>query len=343
MSTLDDLKFISQKDSSDALGVAEKQLSQLAHNFDIEINTEMDIDNIVFAGMGGSALAALMAKSVPGYKVPFEIVRNYDIPSYVNGKTLFIASSYSGNTEETLSALAQAEEAGAQVVVIAAGGKLGDIAEEKGYPMAELPGGIQPRMAAFYSFRALATVLDSIGQADGLLNELEEVAIKLKDLPSKYRADVLAKDNRAKQIAEDLMGKSVVVYGGPLLFPVAYKWKISFNENAKNVAWVNQYPEFDHNEFIGWSSHPVEKVYGVIDLVSSFEHAQVQKRFKVSDKHLSGLRPHPITVEAEGESLLEQMVSTIVLGDFTSLYLAILNDLDPTPVDLIEKLKKDLV
>jgi glucose/mannose-6-phosphate isomerase len=133
-----------------------------------------------------------------------------------------------------------------------------------------------------------------------------------------------------------------VIYAGPKLFPAAYKWKISFNENAKNVAWCSQLPEYNHNEFLGWTSHPVDKPYAVIDLRSNLEHPRVQKRFQIADKLLSGQRPAPEVVEVKGDTLVQQMLWAVALGDFVSLYTALLNGLNPTPVDLIEKLKAAL-
>ncbi len=342
---LDDLKLIHERDAQDALGVAERQWQQLGHDFTLGAEAERlkAVKNVVFAGMGGSALAAQMSVTWPGYDVPFEIVRGYTIPKYVTHDTLFIASSYSGNTEETLEALGQAEAAGALVAVITSGGKLAEIAKEKGYPLALMPSGMQPRMASLYNLRALVTILEYAGIAQDALDALEHASTFLKDQTLQWRADVPTEDNLAKQLALELVGKSPVVYAGPLMYPAAYKWKISFNENAKNVAWCNQYPEFNHNEFLGWTSHPVQKPYAVIDLKSSFEHPRVQKRFEVSNRLLSGKRPEPLTVEAQGKTVLEHMLWTIALGDFVSLYLAIANGLNPTPVDLIEKLKQELV
>lgn len=338
---LDDLKYIHERDAQDALGIAEKQWQQLTHDFVVEM-PPTNITNIVFGGMGGSALAALISTSWPGYDVPFEICRNYTIPTYVSNKTLFIASSYSGNTEETLAALEMAEAKGAVIAVIASGGRLATIAKEKNYPLALLPSGLQPRYATLYSYKALTTLLERAGIVHQALDGLMQGVNILKEVASEWRPDVPTKDNYAKQLAMEIMGKSAVVYAGPVLFPAAYKWKISFNENAKNVAWCNQYPEFNHNEFLGWTSHPTEKPYAVIDLRSSFEHPRVQKRFSVTERLLSGKRPAPLVVEAKGTSLLEQLLWTIALGDFVSLYLALLNSLNPTPVDLLEKLKQAL-
>ena len=114
------------------------------------------------------------------------------------------------------------------------------------------------------------------------------------------------------------------------------------NENAKNLAWCNQYPEFNHNEFIGWSSHPIAKPMGVVEIQSNLEHERVQKRFGVTQRLLSGMRPEPIVIKPEGDSLIKQLLWSCTLGDFVSIYLALLNGVDPTSVDLVEKFKKDL-
>lgn len=340
---LDDLVYIHEKDGQDALGIAEKQWQQLAHEFAIP-HLDFKPEHIIFAGMGGSALAAQLVLVWPGVPIPFVIVRDYQVPQFVSDKTLFIASSYSGNTEETLSALQQAEAANAYIVVIAAGGKLAEIAHEKNYPLALLPEVSQPRYAALYSFKAIVTILARLQliDNDGVMKSIGEATKVLQAATASWRPDVATHKNLAKQLALEIIGKSVVIYGGPLTYPAAYKWKISFNENAKNVAWVNQYPEFNHNEFIGWTSHPLDKTYAVIDLRSSFEHPQIQKRFEASARLLSGRRPAPHSVHAEGETLLDQLLWLIALGDFVSLYTALLNGLNPTPIDLIEKLKKEL-
>lgn len=343
---LDDLKYVHERDAQDALGVAEKQWQQLRQQYGAKPLADLDakpIYNVVLAGMGGSALAASILQSWPGVSEPFEIVRSYDIPAYVDENTLFIASSYSGNTEETLTALAAAEKKGARIAVIASGGKLEEIAQAKEYPFYKLPGDFQPRMAVFYNFAALVQLLEPTGLiGKDRVKELHDAAEWLKRQIADWTPTVPSAKNQAKQLAQECMGKSPVVYAGPKLFPAAYKWKISFNENAKNVAWCNQIPEFNHNEFLGWTSHPTEKPYAVIDLRSNLEHDRVQKRFDISEQLLSGKRPAAHVVEAKGDTLLQQLLWIIVLGDFVSLYTALLNGLNPTPVDLIEKLKKAL-
>jgi glucose/mannose-6-phosphate isomerase len=340
---LDDLKTIHQRDAQDALGIAERQASQLDYQFELpEIKGEFS--NIVFAGMGGSALPALLSRSWPGYKLPFEVCRQYDIPAYVSPQTLFIAASYSGNTEETLSALEQARKKKARIVIMSGGGQLEQIATKEGYPYLKIPKAEQPRYAVLYMLVAIVKILESAGLADAsdLSGQLKQAGGFLKEAVKEWLPTVSTDWNSAKQLAMEIAGKSPVIYAGPLLAPAAYKWKISFNENAKNVAWWSEYPEFNHNEFIGWSSHPIQKPYFIIDLRSNLEHPRIQKRFELSDKLLSGQRPHAHVVQAQGENLLEQLLWTVAFGDFVTLYLALLNGLNPAPVDLVEKFKKEL-
>jgi len=340
---LDDLKYIHNKDAEDALGVAAKQWQQLQTVYELS-QLDFEVENIVFAGMGGSALWALLSLTWPGYSVPFEIWRRYDGPTYMSDKTLLVISSYSGNTEETLSALQAGENAGAHIVVAASGGKLVEIAKTKGYPVVLLPKASQPRFGALNGLKSLVTILEKAGlvaieDAENILHETSEF---LREEIANWLPDVPTEKNPAKQLALEIAGTSPVIYAGPKMFPAAYKWKISFNENAKNVAWCNEIPEFSHNEFLGWTSHPVDKPYSVIDLRSSFEHPRVQKRFTVTERLLSGQRPHPHIVDAKGDTVLEHLLYCVAFGDFVSLYTALLNGLNPTPVDLIEKMKKAL-
>ena len=339
---LDDLSVIQQRDPQDALSVASHQCDYFAATFAAQFQPTADVHTIVWAGMGGSALPMVVVQSWPQTSIPFEVVRGYEMPPYVDEHTLFVASSYSGNTEETLEALSHAEERQAQIVIVAAGGKLADIAREKGYPLFEIPAGIQPRMATFYFVAAFVAIVKPLGITVFDTDELTSVGEWLRGHVATWAADVPTEQNPAKQLAERIMGKTIIMYAGPKLYPAANKWKICMNENAKNTAWVNQYPEFNHNEFIGWSSHPIEKPFAVVEIRSNLEHERVQKRFEVSERLLSGMRPAPIVVEPQGETLLQQLAWSFALGDFVSIYLAVLNGVNPTPVELVEKLKKEL-
>lgn len=344
---LDDNNVIKQRDPSGALEIAATQYDQA--RFAVHVSNPeydgRDITRVVVSGMGGSALAALLVKSwlKREMTVPYEVVRTYDLPEYVDYNTLVIVSSYSGNTEETLSGLEQAQARNAQVAIISAGGKLAEAAATDSIACVEMPDHLQPRMAVIYNLRALTALLAHFRIVSyDCFGEIASTADWLGEQSRAWTADVSTDKNYAKQLALMAVGKTPVFYAGSLMAPVAYKWKISWNENAKNVAFWNEYPEFDHNEFIGWTSHPVEKPFAIFDLISSFEHPQILKRFEVSDRLLSGQRPKAQIVELQGSSPIAQMLWASILADFVSIYVAILNGVDPTPVPLIEKLKIEL-
>lgn len=344
---LDDDNVLKQRDPHGALAVAGEQWRQVQFQAAIQDSAHdgRPLKRVVFAGMGGSALAAMMVKEwLSTYiKIPFEVVRSYDLPAYVDDHTLVVASSYSGNTEETLSCLKQARDRFSQVAIIASGGKLVEVAKHQSIAHVVLPTGIQPRMAVIYNLRAVAALLVSFGVVPiSVHEEIAYAADFLREESDKWKATVTTDKNEAKQLALLAVGKTPVIYGGALTAALAYKWKISWNENAKNIAFWNQYPEFNHNEFMGWTSHPIEKPFVIFDLISSLEHPQILRRFEISDRLLSGKRPKSHVIHLKGESLLQQLLWGCILADFVSIYVAILNGVDPVPVDLIEKLKKEL-
>jgi glucose/mannose-6-phosphate isomerase len=342
---LDDQKLIATREKSDRFGAIKRQPAQLAHDFGIagqEVSKQTTY-NVLFCGMGGSSLVAELVHTWPRLIEPFVVNKSYDIPAWVDQDTLVIVSSYSGNTEETLSALEQAEKAGAQIAVIAHGGKLKELAQAKGYLFAEIPESTQPRAGVFYMYRAVVEIFIAFGLIEATeLEKLKYVVHSLEKFLAEWAVDVAEKDNLAKQLASKMLGKTPIIYGGPLTYPAAYKWKIDVNENAKNTAWCNQLPEFNHNEFLGWSSHPIEKPFAIIDLISEYEHPRVLKRFKVTDRLLSGKRPKSTEVHAKGDSVHAQLLYLVLLGDMATTYLAILNNVDPAPVELVERFKKEL-
>lgn len=346
---LDDVQVYKQKDPSNALGVAASEWQQAQYDAVVQ-SPEHDgrsITQVVFAGMGGSALSALLVKSWLEDVLPvsFEVVRSYTLPAYVTSSTLVIVSSCSGNTEETLSCLDDATDKGAQLAVLASGGVLLERANTREIARVVLPDRSQyePRMTTLAQMRALTKLLAHFGVIDQTQYEqIGALSEWLQQESAEWLSDVTTDRNIAKQLALFAVGKTPVFYTGHLMAPVAYKWKISWNENAKNVAFWNELPEFNHNEFMGWASHPVEKPFAVFDLMSEFEHERIQRRFEVSDRLLSGRRPKSHVVRLQGETPLAQMLWGCVLADFVSIYVAVLNGVDPTPVDLIEKFKKEL-
>lgn len=344
---LDDVNILKQRDPSDMLGSVEMIVEQLVWQPTINSpeNDARQIDNLIIAGMGGSALGAEMfvTLSKNQLSIPVQIVKDYNLPAYASSSSLVITISHSGNTEETLACYQTARQRGAQIAAICGGGKLQSLAAEDSVTHIVVPTKAQPRMSTMYHLRALLAVLGHFSLIDAqLYNELAAKADWLKTEIEAWHRAVPVHDNYAKQLALLAVGKTPVIYGGPLTAALAYKWKISWNENAKNTAFCNTYPEFNHNEFIGWSSHPVEKPFVIFDLISRFESPRIDERMQLSDQLLSGLRPKANRVELAGDSLLSEYLWGIALADMTSVYVALLNGVQPEPVVLVEKLKTSL-
>lgn len=345
---LDDANVLEQHDSAKDLVLAGLQYEQTKFKLEI-LNNGHDgrvITSVVVAGMGGSALSALFVKSwlKSELLVPFEIVRSYDLPASVSQHTLVIISSYSGNTEETISCFEQAKKIGAQIAIIASGGQLIDQANINQIASVVLPVGFQPRMAMIYTLCSIVAILAhfSIVSHDKL-NEIASKSDWLKAEGDKWAGDVPTNNNYAKQLALQAVGKTAVFFSGTFSFPAAYKWKTCFNETAKNLAFLCEFSEFNHNEILGWTSHPIEKPFAIFDIVSNLEHPQILKRFEISDRLLSGQRPKSTVINLAGESAIEQLLWGSILADFVSIYVAVLNGVSPMSVQLIEKLKQELI
>ena len=216
---LDDLKYIHQRDSQDVLGIAEKQWQQYVHRFDIARDDNWKPAAVVVAGMGGSAQAASALAAVSGVRVPFEVVRGYELPAYVNSSCLLICSSYSGNTEETINVLEQVlampESERPRILVMSDGGELQERAKSNGLGFIQIPQANQPRYSFAYQFAALSQLMEKAGLVGDTQGTLERVSEKIKSAVVAWRPDVPTKTNLAKQLAMELAGKSPVIYAGP--------------------------------------------------------------------------------------------------------------------------------
>lgn len=344
---LDDINVIKQYDPGDVLSGVLNIPEQARYEVIIHegSNQRRDFKNIVIAGMGGSALAADMVRVLTAgwLHLPLEVVKGYDLPGFVGEETLVIAVSHSGNTEETLSCYQQALDKKSCLAVMSTGGELIKRANNDNITYAQIPAGTQPRMSTVYHLRGLLKLLQHFWVIDGdLYNQVADSADWLEGKISHWTPAVPEKNNLAKQIAKMTIGKTLVMSGGELTWPLAYKWKISWNESAKNLAFSNQYPEFNHNEFIGWSSQPVEKPFTIFDIRSNLERARIRERMELSDRLLSGKRPKAHVLELQGRTLMQQLLWGLVLADAASIYTAILNGVNPGPVHLIETLKAEL-
>ncbi len=303
------------------------------------------VRQVVVLGMGGSAIggalaAALVADECP---VPILCVGGYDLPAYVGPETLVVGSSYSGKTEETLSAFAQALERGCRLAVIATGGDLAAIAEEKGIPLLRFSPCLSPRAAIGYSLMLLLGILWRAGLIRDPGGDLDEAIAVLEDWQRELRPETPTVRNPAKRLAGQLIGRLPVVYGAGFLAPVARRWKGQFNENAKQWAVWEEMPELNHNAVVGFGlPDEIRGRVSVLMLRSTLDHPRVQARWGITKELLLQEGIAPDEIWGRGKSRLTQMLSLVHLGDYVSLYLAMLNEADPTPVKPIDYLKKRL-
>lgn len=311
---------------------------------DVELNIDRSkIRNICFAGMGGSAIGADLIKAYCYETSPYpvQVVRHYNIPSWVSEQTLFIACSYSGNTEETLSALEKAHDKGAQLIGVTSGGELLKKATSYDFDYVKIPGGLPPRAALGYSFVPLFRIfqkLELIDEGDEALSETELFLNEQGELLSDLD------DNEALTLAEELNETLPVVYSDALLLePVNLRWRGQFEENAKTLAYGNVVPEMNHNEIVGWEQivHLTGRL-SVILLHDKNDNDRVQKRMAIVKDLIADQAASIHVLDTRGESKLARMFSLIQLADWTSFYLAVLNGIDPTPVAKIDLLKSKL-
>lgn len=306
------------------------------------------VRNIVVVGMGGSAIGGDLVRSYLAGRlmVPFVVCRNYQLPEFVDDETLVIASSYSGNTEETLAAVDDALGRKAMLVAMTTGGMLSEVARLNGIPCLMLPQGLQPRAALGYSFVPLLVLMEKLGFIKDVAKDINSTIEWLKHERELHIEDLPASDNAAKFVATHVHGKIPIIYCGPTLTDsVGVRWKGQLCENSKALAFANQYAEFNHNELVGWSEalKPIAKHLIVIQLHDSDDHPRIKRRMEIVRELIEKLGVPVIEIESTGETPLQRMFSLIQYGDFVSYYLAILNGVDPTPVDAIEQLKKALV
>jgi glucose/mannose-6-phosphate isomerase len=300
----------------------------------------------VVIGMGGSAIGgALLQGLVTGEcGVSITVVRGYRLPAFAHGPdTLTIGCSHSGNTEETLSALGQALERGTRPVVVTTGGKAAALAQERGIPLLRYEYPSQPRAALGYSFTLLLGLFCRLGLARDRSADLEEAVRTMEAWQAEIGPQIPAARNAAKSLARQIEGRLPVAYGAGFLAAVANRWKTQFNENAKHWAFFETMPELNHNAVVGLGiPQAVRERTLVLMLRSKLDHPRTQVRWDVTQELLRREGVANETVWARGEGRLAHMLSLIHFGDCVSYYLAMLNGVDPTPVETIAFLKRRL-
>ena len=302
------------------------------------------VENVVVLGMGGSGIAGdvLVAAAAPFMPVPVTVVKGYEPPDFVGTGSLVFAISFSGDTEETLEAAAGAFEAGASLVVVAAGGALVNLAGEWDVPVVPVPADIpQPRAALGAMAIPPLVLLEQIGLFPGALQWVDQAVSQLR-----RRRDQLV---RPGSMAEDLarrIGRTIplVHSSGDLGAAAALRWKAQVNENAKCPAFFNVYPELGHNELAGWGQHgdATRQLITLVNLRHDAEHPQVTRRFDLVAEVLREVVADVVDVRASGEGDLAQLFDLALIGDFVSLHMAAAEGIDPGPIPVLVDLKQEL-
>ncbi len=296
--------------------------------------------NVILCGMGGSAIGGdIISALAYGYAgMPCTVNRDYTLPLYAGPETLVIAMSYSGNTEETLSAMDSAIEKGCGLACISSNGRIEEAARSKNIPFVKIPGGYPPRCATGYLFFPCYKIMGAMGivpgPEDGFFEKIEKWVAEFS--PEN-------KNNYAVETARRLFDRIPLIYCGGKLLPAATRWKTQIAENGKAFAFVNVFPEMNHNEIMSWR-YPcwfIKKCIPVY-MKSGSEHERTKLRFEITGEIISKVQPDSIEVKAEGKSQIEEIFYMLILGDWISFYLALLNDSNPTEINEIDHLKKRL-
>lgn len=305
--------------------------------------------DFLILGMGGSAiggdlLSTYAANTQALSHLRININRDYSLPGYINSNTAVIASSYSGGTEETITALLESAKISDNILCITTGGKLGEIADAQGFPKVTIPGGLMPRCALGYSFfTMLKILLKSIEIPQSDRNEIEtsiQRTIQLLKNKSKIYSEP-SDNNPAYNIAKALQNTLPVIYSSNIMSTVNLRWRAQFQENAKNQAFGNVLPEMNHNEINSWSyPEHLLKDFSVILIENQSDNEKIKVRMNAVEEILSEKAGKVIRVKSDAEDYLARMFDLIYLGDWTSYYLALFNGEDPTPIPLISKLKE---
>jgi glucose/mannose-6-phosphate isomerase len=348
---LDNIQEINRLDRFGMLKAVERTTEMLVEALElargVSLKKGIKPKQIVVSGMGGSAIAGdvvadLLTREI---KIPIYINRDYNIPAFVGEETLFFSLSYSGNTEETLSALAEARKRKAQIVCVTSGGKMKEWAESSSVPLYLVPAGYQPRSAYPYLLIPILQTLQALGLLPAFKTSFDEAVALLQRLNFEYGTKNPLGKNPAKKMAKKLQGKI------PLIFSVnrstrsaGLRLKTQLNENSKETALFNVFPELNHNEIVSLSALKKGRhKFCLLLLRDDGEHERIQKRIKITKALLQAKLGQPLEIKASGTYLLTRILSLILFGDYLSCYLAFLKGVDPTPIEIIERLKKELM
>ncbi len=345
---LDDVEKIKSVDRSNAVNFCVdaaklyREAAALASKIKV---TYPKPDNIVVAGMGGSGIGGDLLKDWARNQtaVPIEVSREYELPEYAGKKTLVLITSYSGDTEETLSAFLDALKRKCMIFCVSSGGVLLENAERLGVPYLRIPSGMPPRASLPYLFVPLLVYMEKAGLVSGASQELSEALHLLEKISEDNAPEKPTIENYTKALALNIGEKSPIVYGFGFYRGVAMRYKQQFNENSKVPAKWDVFSELNHNEIVGWErAGELGKCFTAIFLRDDEEPPAIQSRIEITKELVEQAGVELLEVQAQGESRLARMLSTVLIGDFISVYLAVLRGVDPTPVKTINYLKDTL-
>jgi glucose/mannose-6-phosphate isomerase len=297
------------------------------------IKPSSPIQNIVISGLGGSGIGGSFIADYFNHikcKTPVFVNKGYDVPAFINTNTLFIACSYSGNTEETLEAIEKAAKAKAQICVITSGGKLATIAGKKNYPVITLPTGFPPRAAFAYSSTALLKAMNMFGVTK---TKFETEIYETVGLLTEEAKSIAT---QAKAVAKKLLNKQLFLYCADGNEAITVRFRQQLNENSKVLACHHVYPEMNHNELVGWRT---KDAIAVINLFTGYEHKRTKARFDITKPIIKKYAKEVIDINAHGETFLSKSLYLVHLCDMISCELADLRKVDAVEVKVIDHLK----
>ncbi len=301
--------------------------------------------NVLILGIGGSAIGgSLVSDLAKSASIQIDVSRNYHIPGYVNKDTLIIAISYSGNTEEPISALREASEKTKKIITISTGGKIASLSTNYRTPHYKINYGSQPRQALGYLFISLIAIFSKLDILEIKDDDIKEAIILVQGLQKKIDVEVSTGYNNAKVLAQKLQGKIPIIYGSGYLEEVARRWKGEFNENAKSASYFETIPELNHNSLVGlqFPENLKSKIF-VIILQSKFDHPRNKLRQEITAEILQKNRiNHELVYLKPSPTPLSEILQVIHFGDYVSYYLAILNNVEPEPIEIVRFLKDKL-
>lgn len=351
MADIDNINAITRLDSE---GMLQKtldlpnQIERCWHDFKtLGIPTYyINAKSVLILGMGGSAIGGALAASLAKTraKIPVSLCRDYEIPAWVDRNTLVIGVSFSGNTEETLIAFAKAAKITEKLITISTGGELASLGSRYKAFHYQINYSSQPRAALGFSLTALLAIFNKLKIMEITDEEIAETVHLMKDLIAQIEPEVKTPKNNAKLLAQRIFGKIPIVLGAEIMAEVARRWKGHFNENAKNASYFEELPEMNHNALVGleYPSDLGKKVFFIL-LESKFNNPRNRLRHAVTAQILQKRRIafESVLMEPSGKAVAE-MFKMILFGDFVSYYLAILNNVSPDPVDIVDFLKEKL-